>query len=129
MKRFIRAGEGGYQHPSIPMTMLRIASAFITRTDFPAVACLFTGGVILLQRGLVLPSAAFGNEFGPPERNVGRALVFHAHEHPATFAFHGTGLGLGLVPKGADAADASFLMLVGGHVYSPLGVVEAYGQA
>jgi len=86
---------------------LWIASAFITRADFPAGVCLFTGGMIWRLGGFVQPSATIGNEFGPPERNIGWSLVFYAHQHATTFTLHGARLGLRLILKGADAAGAS----------------------
>jgi hypothetical protein len=58
---------------------LSIASAFITRADFPAGACLFPDGVFKRLGRFVQPSATIGNEFGPPECNIGWPLVFYAH--------------------------------------------------
>jgi hypothetical protein len=92
---------------AIACWLRKIASAFITRADFPAGVCLFTGRVFLRLRGFVQPPATIGNEFGPPKRNIGWPLVFYAHQHTTTFAFQGTRLGLRLILKRADAAGAS----------------------
>jgi hypothetical protein len=104
---------------AIACALRKIASAFITRADFPALACLFTGGMIRRLGRFVQPSATIGNEFGPPERNIGWPLVFYAHQHATTFALHGARLGLRLILKRADAAGASLLMVGGVHAGSP----------
>jgi hypothetical protein len=64
---------------AIACALRKIASAFIKRADFPALVCLFTGGMIRRLRGFIQPSATIGNEFGPPECNIGWPLVFYAH--------------------------------------------------